>query len=98
MCGITGFINPGLTNALALMRHVSDMSNALVHRGPDDEGAWVEESAGLALGHRRLAIQDLSPAGHQPMISHCGQWVMVYNGETYSNQELRPLLEARGIV
>ncbi len=74
------------------------MNNALVHRGPDDEGAWVEESAGLALGHRRLAIQDLSPAGHQPMISHCGRWVMVYNGETYSNQELRPLLEARGIA
>lgn len=98
MCGITGFINPDLTNALALMRHVSDMSNALAHRGPDDEGAWVEESAGLALGHRRLAIQDLSPAGHQPMISHCKRWVMVYNGETYSNQELRPALEARGIA
>jgi asparagine synthase (glutamine-hydrolysing) len=98
MCGIVGFINPELTNALALMRYVSDMGNALAHRGPDDEGAWVEESAGLALGHRRLAIQDLSPAGHQPMISHCGRWVMVYNGETYSNQELRPQLEARGIV
>ncbi|MBX9804852.1 MAG: asparagine synthase (glutamine-hydrolyzing) [Alphaproteobacteria bacterium] len=98
MCGIAGFITPGLTNALTLMRITSDMTNAIRHRGPDDEGAWVDESAGLALGHRRLSIQDLSPAGHQPMISHCGRWVMVYNGETYSNKELRPLLEAQGIV
>lgn len=98
MCGIAGFITPGTTNAMALMRQVSAMSNAILHRGPDDEGAWVDEPFGLALGHRRLSIQDLSPAGHQPMISHCERWVMVYNGETYSNQELRPLLEARGTV
>ncbi|MBM3632960.1 MAG: asparagine synthase (glutamine-hydrolyzing) [Alphaproteobacteria bacterium] len=98
MCGIAGFITPGLTNAMTLMRHVSDMTTAIVYRGPDDEGTWVDGPAGLALGHRRLAIQDLSPAGHQPMISHCERWVMVYNGETYSNAELRPLLEARGVV
>jgi len=98
MCGIAGFITPGLTNAMLLMRHVSDMTNAITHRGPDDEGAWVDEQSGLALGHRRLSIQDLSPAGHQPMTSHCGRWVMVYNGETYSSAELRPLLEERGII
>jgi asparagine synthase (glutamine-hydrolysing) len=98
MCGIAGFITPGLTNAMTLMRHVSGMTNAIIHRGPDDEGAWVEESAGLALGHRRLSIQDLSPAGHQPMASHCGRWVISYNGETYSGPELCPLLKARGTV
>jgi asparagine synthase (glutamine-hydrolysing) len=98
MCGIAGFITPGLTNAMTLMRHVSGMTNAIIHRGPDDEGAWVDESAGLALGHRRLSIQDLSPAGHQPMASHCGRWVISYNGETYSGPELCPLLKARGTV
>jgi asparagine synthase (glutamine-hydrolysing) len=98
MCGIAGFITPGLTNAMTLMRYVSGMTNAIIHRGPDDEGAWVDESAGLALGHRRLSIQDLSPAGHQPMASHCGRWVISYNGETYSGPELCPLLKARGTV
>lgn len=98
MCGIAGFITPELTNAMALMRYASNMTNAILHRGPDDEGAWVDEAAGLALGHRRLSIQDLSPAGHQPMLSHCERWVMVYNGETYSNKELRPLLEAQGTI
>jgi len=98
MCGIVGFITPGLTNAMTLMRYVSGMASAIIHRGPDDEGAWVDESAGLAFGHRRLSIQDLSPAGHQPMASHCGRWVITYNGETYSNAELRPLLEAKGVV
>lgn len=98
MCGIAGFITPGLTNAMTLLRYVSGMTNAIIHRGPDDEGAWVDESSGLALGHRRLSIQDLSPAGHQPMTSQCGRWIMIYNGETYSAPELRPLLEARGIA
>lgn len=98
MCGIAGFITPGLSNAMTLMRYVSDMTSAIVHRGPDDEGAWVDAPVGLALGHRRLSIQDLTPAGHQPMTSHCERWVMIYNGETYSNTELRPLLEARGVV
>lgn len=98
MCGIAGFIAPGLTNAMTLMRHVTGMTEAIVHRGPDDEGAWTDPPAGLALGHRRLSIRDLTPAGHQPMTSRCGRWVMVYNGETYSNAELRPLLESRGVT
>jgi asparagine synthase (glutamine-hydrolysing) len=98
MCGIAGFITPGLTNAMTLLRYASGMTTAISNRGPDDEGAWVDESAGLALGHRRLSIQDLSPAGHQPMASQCGRWIITYNGETYSASELRPLLEARGIV
>jgi asparagine synthase (glutamine-hydrolysing) len=70
------------------------MANSLRHRGPDDLGLWMDESAGLALGHRRLAILDLSPAGHQPMISACGRYVMAFNGEIYNHLELRGKLGA----
>jgi asparagine synthase (glutamine-hydrolysing) len=92
MCGITGFINingePVSTSALG------QMTDAIAHRGPDGEGHWVEGNIGL--GHRRLAIIDLSPAGHQPMISIEHRYVMVYNGEVYNFQELRAELEACG--
>jgi asparagine synthase (glutamine-hydrolysing) len=65
------------------------MAATLVHRGPDSRGVWVDEQAGIALGHRRLSILDLSPEGHQPMISHRGRYVIVFNGEIYNFQELR---------
>jgi len=74
------------------------MADILTHRGPDDGGAWADEEAGIALGHRRLSIIDLSPAGHQPMISASGRTVIAYNGEIYNTDELRPLLEAEGIA
>jgi len=70
------------------------MANSLQHRGPDDLGLWLDESVGLVLGHRRLAIVDLSPAGHQPMVSACGRYVMAFNGEIYNYPELRDELEA----
>jgi asparagine synthase (glutamine-hydrolysing) len=70
------------------------MSASLAHRGPDDEGIWVGD--GLGFGHRRLAIVDLSPAGHQPMVSDDGNLVMVYNGEIYNHVELRTRLDAEG--
>ena len=73
------------------------MGEALHHRGPDDGGVWVDAAAGIALAHRRLAIVDLSPAGHQPMVSADGNWVLVYNGEIFNQEQLRPELEARGI-
>jgi asparagine synthase (glutamine-hydrolysing) len=69
------------------------MTSALVARGPDDEGHWVDLSAGAALGHRRLSVVDLSPAGHQPMISRSGRYVLVFNGEIYNHQEIRNELE-----
>src|SRR5579884_681665 len=96
MCGITGcWAMPG-ESANRLQDHVVAMACTLEHRGPDDSGFWLDESAGLALGFRRLAIIDLSPNGHQPMQSSSGRWVVVFNGEVYSFAELREELTAKG--
>jgi asparagine synthase (glutamine-hydrolysing) len=72
------------------------MADQLVHRGPDDSGVWVDAEAGIALGFRRLSIVDLSPAGHQPMTSSNGRYIIVFNGEVYNFRELRKDLESRG--
>ncbi|HYQ09277.1 MAG TPA: asparagine synthetase B, partial [Xanthobacteraceae bacterium] len=72
------------------------MDACLQHRGPDDHGTWVDEESGVALVHRRLSILDLSPAGHQPMISADGRFVIIYNGEVYSHQPIATELAARG--
>ncbi len=72
------------------------MNDALRHRGPDDDGVWTDGDAGVTLLHRRLSIIDLSTAGHQPMMSADGRYVITFNGEIYNFQELRPELEARG--
>src|SRR6266487_2260310 len=92
MCGIAGFWDPsGLSrDAESVLRW---MVEAVRHRGPDDDGQWLDADAGIALGHRRLSIVDLSPAGHQPMISHDGRYVIVLNGEIYNHRELRGQLE-----
>ncbi|MBB5204475.1 asparagine synthase (glutamine-hydrolyzing) [Inhella inkyongensis] len=74
-----------------MLAKLQRMSDALVHRGPDSAGAWFEQ--GVALGHRRLAIVDLSPAGHQPMASACGRYVLAFNGEIYNHLALRQELE-----
>ncbi len=76
------------------------MADRLRHRGSDDGGTWCDDNVGiaLALGHRRLSIVDLSPAGHQPMVSASGRYVVAYNGEIYNHQELRAAVEARGAV
>ena len=72
------------------------MATRIAHRGPDDAGEWVDSEAGFVLAHRRLSILDLSPAGHQPMSSASGRWVLAYNGEVYNHLELRRQLEAEG--
>jgi len=96
MCGIAGVLN--LTNSRGqLERDAIAMADSLAYRGPDDHGMWADTDAGIALTHRRLSIVDLSPAGHQPMVSADGRFVITYNGEIYNFQELRPELEARGV-
>ncbi len=75
---------------------VTAMTDAIVLRGPDDSGAWVDSDVGLALGHRRLSILDLSPLGHQPMVSADGRFMLVFNGEIYNFQDLRAELEPHG--
>jgi asparagine synthase (glutamine-hydrolysing) len=72
------------------------MAKTVQHRGPDDAGTWADAEVGVALGHRRLSILDLSPLGHQPMVSACSRYVVVYNGEIYNFRELRADLEGRG--
>ncbi len=74
------------------------MAAAIAHRGPDDSGVWSDPACGLALAHRRLAILDLSPAGHQPMVSATGRFVIAFNGEIYNHRALRQELQAAGLV
>src|ERR1043166_3283024 len=95
MCGITGFVSArSLASAApAILRAMTD---AIVHRGPDDEGAWLDDPAGIPLGPRRVSIIDLSSAGHQPMASASGRYIVVYNGEIYNFRDLRAELEATG--
>jgi asparagine synthase (glutamine-hydrolysing) len=92
MCGITGLFEPN--DAQASRATVAQMTDALVHRGPDATGIWAEGA--IALGHRRLSILDLSDAGAQPMHSACGRYVLAYNGEIYNHLELRIALKAAG--
>ena len=96
MCGITGFLDPGLLNSDELTRRARCMADELVHRGPDESGFWADATVGIAFGFRRLSIIDLSPAGNQPMVSRSGRYVIVFNGEVYNFQELRKELESKG--
>ena len=100
MCGITGYFRHQDESA-DVSAAVQVMNDALVHRGPDSEGIWRDsdgQGANLALGHRRLSIIDLSPAGAQPMVSASGRYIIVFNGEIYNFQELSAELSAKGCV
>lgn len=97
MCGIAGLVDLKRRFGPDELRSIaSRMADSLSHRGPDDRGVWIDAEAGVALGHTRLAIIDLSPAGAQPMISSCGRFVLSYNGEVYNAPELRAELQAAG--
>jgi asparagine synthase (glutamine-hydrolysing) len=91
MCGITGFITKSRQYNLA--DTAKAMADTLYHRGPDDGGEWADPENRVALAHRRLAILDLSPAGHQPMQSHDERYILVFNGEIYNHLELRKQLD-----
>lgn len=99
MCGIAGLLDTSRGTGEAELRAIAAaMAEALRHRGPDDCGAWVDVEAGIALGHRRLAIIDLTPEGRQPMMSACGRYVVVFNGEIYNFRDLRRELAGLGHV
>jgi asparagine synthase (glutamine-hydrolysing) len=94
MCGIAGIF--GARAGLDLEASARRMAAELVHRGPDDEGIWLDPAHGLALAHRRLSIIDVSPQGHQPMHSVSGRYVVAYNGEIYNFEQIRSELAAAG--
>lgn len=99
MCGLSGVLDPdGRLSAERLASLAGAMADSLVHRGPDDSGVWQDPDAGLALGFRRLAVIDTSPAGHQPMCSASGRHVLAFNGEIYNFQALRKDLDSAGIA
>lgn len=95
MCGLVGFFQPTKvlveeeSCALAIL-----MGNRIAHRGPDDSGVWCDVEAGIVFAHRRLSILDISPAGHQPMVSSSGRYVIAFNGEIYNHLEMRRALDA----
>ena len=94
MCGIAGWWDPRQCQHVDELRHTGQrMANALHHRGPDDAGTFEDPTAGLVLAFRRLAIIDLSPAGHQPMKSVCDRYMIVFNGEIYNHKTLRVELQ-----
>src|SRR5690606_1936905 len=88
MCGIVGFWQAQAPREQSL-GILKAMGSRLLHRGPDADGEFLDEDAGLGLGHRRLSILDLSPEGRQPMVSTCGRYVIAYNGEIYNYRQLR---------
>jgi asparagine synthase (glutamine-hydrolysing) len=97
MCGFVGVMGGVASNGLSgdasvLLR----MANTITSRGPDDAGYWADSDSRIGLGHRRLSIVDLSPAGHQPMVSGSGRYVMVYNGEIYNHLDCRASLATSG--
>lgn len=97
MCGLAGFLSWSRFPALAA-EIATCMADAIAHRGPDDAGVWTDATAGVALAHRRLAILDLTLAGHQPMQSACGRYVLIFNGEIYNHLELRHALSLAAML
>ena len=96
MCGIAGFVGFRHLEGGSLASTAQAMGRAILHRGPDDGGIWRDDDANVMLVHRRLSILDLSPAGHQPMESGSGRYVLAFNGEIYNHNELRDSLAASG--
>ena len=96
MCGIAGILQIPHAARSADLAAISGMTARLHHRGPDGDGAWLDHDAGIAFGHRRLAIVDLTDAGRQPMLSESGRFVITFNGEIYNHSALRKELQDLG--
>ncbi len=96
MCRIAGFLDRDHQSSYDLERVLEAMRDAMSYGGPDDAGSYIEKPAGLALGHRRLSILDLSSLGHQPMATDDGRLLITYNGEVYNFKDIRSELEAHG--
>lgn len=97
MCGLTGFLwAPGSKAGQDADHTIKAMMQQIAHRGPDSEGSWCDATAGIALGHLRLAIVDLTSAGHQPMMSASTRYALSYNGEIYNHGEIRDQLHDAG--
>jgi len=94
MCGIAGIWQRKGLRLSDAKPALQAMAGAIQHRGPDDAGIWADQDAGIGFAHRRLSILDLSPAGHQPMVSACGRYLIVFNGEIYNHLELRRELDS----
>lgn len=94
MCGIVGLVQKGAVNKQTLIA----MRDRLTHRGPNDSGLWISDDSRVGLGHRRLSIVDLSAAGHQPMVSQEGRYIIVFNGEIYNYRELKAELKEKGFL
>ena len=93
MCGLGGFVAAPAEFAAFGAASAVAMAMAIASRGPDDCGAWSDAGSGVALAHRRLSVVDLSQAGHQPMHSASGRWVIIFNGEIYNHTALRTQIE-----
>ena len=89
MCGFAGILTDIYSSNENLVSNVEGMLHSILHRGPDDRGVWTDTTNKFSVGHCRLSILDLSPAGHQPMLSSCGRYVIAYNGEIYNHLEIR---------
>ncbi|MCX5943943.1 MAG: asparagine synthase (glutamine-hydrolyzing) [Cyanobacteria bacterium] len=96
MCGIAGLVQSHPSSSDQLQSIAASMGAAIAHRGPDAAGVWQDPQLGFAVAHQRLAILDLTPAGHQPMHSASGRYVIAFNGEIYNHQQLRRSLESTG--
>lgn len=94
MCGLVGAIYKGSVGPGKSAHVIKLMTDAIIHRGPDSHGSWVDEDSSVLLGHRRLSIRDLSSAGDQPMKSFCGRYVLVFNGEIYDHLSIRDRLRS----
>lgn len=96
MCGITGILQTPRASRSADLAAIGQMTERLRHRGPDAGGSWCDRHAGIAFGHRRLSIVDLTEAGRQPMFSRSGRFVITFNGEIYNYLSLRQELQSEG--